>query len=89
MKNVLAGPDIYGAGFRANIYFAPFSLHLPGSGFAGGLAIPALISHVRKHGQSKNAILSKAHPDYVVQNKAGEDKDAQLEKAITVLQGRF
>jgi len=76
-RAVLVGEQTYGKGVVQTIY--PLR--------NGGALKLTTQEYFTPNGTDINKI--GIHPDYVVQNKAGEDKDAQLEKAITVLQGRF
>lgn len=76
-RAVLVGEQTYGKGVVQTIY--PLR--------NGGALKLTTQEYFTPNGTDINKI--GIHPDYVVQNKAGEDKDAQLEKAITVLQDRF
>ncbi len=76
-RAVLVGEQTYGKGVVQTIY--PLR--------NGGALKLTTQEYFTPNGTDINKI--GIHPDYVVQNKAGEDKDAQLEKAITVLQSRF
>lgn len=76
-RAVLVGEQTYGKGVVQTIY--PLR--------NGGALKLTTQEYFTPNGTDINKI--GIHPDYVVQNKAGEDKDAQLEKAITVLQGKF